>query len=59
MEEELSFENIFKYIQISYTNNFEAMKARCKKFMAENRKNLDEAKLKALPAEILADILLL
>ena len=57
MEENINLQNIYNYVQKAYIHNFEGLKEKCKKFMGENRKNLDGAQLKTMSVDILADAL--
>ena len=53
MEETVNPENVCKFIEIAFANNFEALKTRSLKVLNENRNFISAEALNALPKEIL------
>uniref|UniRef100_A0A914P626 BTB domain-containing protein n=1 Tax=Panagrolaimus davidi TaxID=227884 RepID=A0A914P626_9BILA len=55
-EENVCKENVFEIVQIAYSHNFEELKEKCKKVLAENKGKLDLAKLNGLSKNVLIDV---
>uniref|UniRef100_A0A914PN18 BTB domain-containing protein n=1 Tax=Panagrolaimus davidi TaxID=227884 RepID=A0A914PN18_9BILA len=54
-EESVNPSNVCELIQIAYSNNFEELKQKCLKILAEKRKQIDPRKYHDLPKNILID----
>uniref|UniRef100_A0AC35F786 BTB domain-containing protein n=1 Tax=Panagrolaimus sp. PS1159 TaxID=55785 RepID=A0AC35F786_9BILA len=54
--ESVNAENVCEYIQIGYSKNFEELKQKCKQIIIQNKREIDDTKLKALPKDILFDV---
>ena len=53
MEESVDVENVCQFIQVAFANNFEILKIKCLKVLAENRNSISAEAVNALPKEIL------
>ncbi len=57
MESNITIQNVFSYIQTAYDHNLDGLKQKCKKFLFDNRENIDVAQIKSLPMDIVVEIL--
>uniref|UniRef100_A0A914PV29 BTB domain-containing protein n=1 Tax=Panagrolaimus davidi TaxID=227884 RepID=A0A914PV29_9BILA len=46
--ESVNAENVCEYIQIGYSKNFDELKQKCKQIMIENKREIDQTKLKLI-----------
>uniref|UniRef100_A0A914QWJ2 BTB domain-containing protein n=1 Tax=Panagrolaimus davidi TaxID=227884 RepID=A0A914QWJ2_9BILA len=54
-EESVSPSNVCEFIQIAYSNNFDELKQKCLKILAEKKEEIDPTKMAKLPSNIVVD----
>uniref|UniRef100_A0AC35FAB5 BTB domain-containing protein n=1 Tax=Panagrolaimus sp. PS1159 TaxID=55785 RepID=A0AC35FAB5_9BILA len=54
-EESVDSTNVYEFIQIAYSNNFDELKQKCLKILAEKKEEIDPTNIAKIPSNIVFD----